>query len=199
MGSDVFVWIEQFEGQPVSASWEAMSVARRLADEKGGKVTACLFGGAWKWKRHGLADACPELSRRIAGQGLSFGADEVLVAEDATLADGRVEAHCALLADAVRKAKPDVVLIGATFRGRELGSALAMELNTGCIADCISLEFDGDQLVATRPIYAGKLMARCTIPERRPQVFTMRARAFERGEPDSERTGAGDKSTARSD
>jgi len=40
MGNGVFVWIEQFEGQLASASWEAMGVARRLADERGG-----LFGG----------------------------------------------------------------------------------------------------------------------------------------------------------
>jgi len=45
MGNGVFVWIEQFEGQLASASWEAMGVARRLADERGGQVTACLFGG----------------------------------------------------------------------------------------------------------------------------------------------------------
>ena len=175
MGSDVLVWVEQFEGQPASASWEALSVARRLADERGGQVTACLFGG------DGLAE--------VAGQALAFGADEVLLAEDATLADYRVEAHCALLADAVRKVKPDIVLIGATFRGREFGPALAVELDTGCIADCTGLGFDGDQLIATRPIYAGKLTARCTIPDRRPQVFTTRVRAFARAEPDSERTG----------
>jgi len=152
-----------------------MGVARRLADESGGQVTACLFGG------DGLAG--------VGQQALAFGADEVLLAEDATLADYRVEAYCALLADVVRKAEPDVVLMGATFRGRELGPALAVELDTGCIADCTGLAFDGDQLVATRPIYAGKLMARCTIPARRPQVFTTRVRAFERAEPDVERTG----------
>jgi len=175
MSNDIFVWVEQFKGQPAAASWEAIGAARRLADERGGSVTACVFGG------EGVA--------ALAQDAISYGADTVLLAEDATLADFRVEPQAALLAKAVREAGPAVVLIGATFRGRELGPALAVELDTGCIADCIALEFEDGQLVATRPIYAGKLLSKCIIPERRPQIFTTRVRAFPKPEPDPARSG----------
>ncbi len=175
MSNDIFVWVEQFKGQPAAASWEAIGAARRLADERGGSVTACVFGG------EGVA--------ALAQDAISYGADTVLLAEDATLADFRVEPQAALLAKAVREAGPAVVLIGATFRGRELGPALAVELDTGCIADCIALEFEDGQLVATRPIYAGKLLSKCVIPERRPQIFTTRVRAFPKPEPDPARSG----------
>jgi len=175
MSNDIFVWIEQFNGQPTAASWEAVGAARRLADELGSSVTACLFGG------QGIAD--------LAQEAISHGADTALLAEDATLADFRVEPQAALLAKTIREAEPTAVLIGATFRGRELGPALAVELDTGCIADCIALEFEDGQLVATRPIYAGKLLSRCTIPERRPQIFTTRVRAFPKPEPDPARSG----------
>jgi electron transfer flavoprotein alpha subunit len=173
--NDIFVWVEQFEGQPAAASWEAIGAARRLADELGGNVTACVFGG-------------PGVEP-LAQDAISYGADAVLLAEDATLADFRVEPQAALLAQAVREAGPAVVLIGATFRGRELGPALAVELDTGCIADCTALEFEDGQLVATRPIYAGKLFSKCLIPERRPQIFTTRVRAFAKLEPDPARSG----------
>ena len=175
MSNDIFVWVEQFKGQPAAASWEAIGAARRLADELGGSVTACVFGG------QGIES--------LAHEAISYGADTVLLAEDATLADFRVEPQAALLAKAVGEAEPAVVLIGATFRGRELGPALAVELDTGCIADCTALEFEDGQLVATRPIYAGKLLSRCVIPERRPQIFTTRVRAFPKPEPDSARNG----------
>jgi len=175
MSNDIFVWIEQFNGQPTAASWEAVGAARRLADELGSSVTACLFGG------QGIAD--------LAQEAISHGADTALLAEDATLADFRVEPQAALLAKTIREAEPTAVLIGATFRGRELGPALAVELDTGCIADCITLEFEDGQLVATRPIYAGKLLSKCTIPERRPQIFTTRVRAFPKPEPDPARSG----------
>lgn len=175
MGNDIFVWVEQFKEQPVSVSYEAIGLARRLADAWGGQVTACLFGG------EGIAP--------LAQEAISYGADRVLLAEDATLAEFRLEPQVALLAQAVREADPAVVLIGATFRGRELGPALAVELDTGCVADCTALELEGEQLVATRPIYAGKLMCKCVIPERRPQIFTIRVRAFPKPEPDAARSG----------
>lgn len=175
MSNDIFVWIEQFNGEPAAVSWEAIGTAHNLAGTMGGSVTACVFGGPG-------VDA-------LAQDAISYGADTVLLAEDATLADFRVEPQAALLAKAVREAEPAVVLIGATFRGRELGPALAVELDTGCIADCTALEFEDGQLVATRPIYAGKLLSRCTIPERRPQIFTTRVRAFPKPEPDPARSG----------
>ncbi|MDY7075846.1 MAG: electron transfer flavoprotein subunit alpha/FixB family protein [Chloroflexota bacterium] len=172
---DIFVWIEQFQGQPATASWEAIGAARRLTGELGGSVTACLFGG--------------EGIQPLAQEAISYGADTVLLAEDGTLADFRVEPYAALLAQVVREAEPAAVIIGATFRGRELGPTLAVELDTGCIADCIALELDDGQMVATRPIYAGKLFSRCLIPERRPQIFTNRVRAFPKPEPDPTRSG----------
>jgi len=177
MSNDIFVWVEQFKGQPAGASWEAIGTARRLAGETGGSVVACVFGG--------------EGVESLAQEAISYGADKVLLAGDGTLSDFRVEPQTALLAKVVREAEPVAVIIGATFRGRELGPALAVELDTGCIADCIALEFEDGQLVATRPIYAGKLLSRCTIPERRPQIFTTRVRAFPRPEPDAARSGEG--------
>ena len=105
------------------------------------------------------------------------------------LSDFRVEPQTALLAQVVREARPLAVLVGATFRGRELGPALAVELDSGCIADCTALRVEEGQLVATRPIYAGKLLCNCVIPERRPQIFTTRVRAFAKPEPDSARNG----------
>lgn len=173
MSNDVFVWVEQFKGQPAAASWEAIGAARSLADGLGGAVTACVFG----------APGVESLAR----EAISYGADKVLLAEDPTLANFRVEPQAALLAGTVRDAA--AVIIGATFRGRELGPTLAVELDTGCIADCTALEIVDGQVVATRPIYAGKLLSKCTIPERRPQIFTTRVRAFSKPEPDSGRSG----------
>ena len=162
--NDVFVWVEGSDGKAASASWEALGAASKLAQALGGGVTACVFGGV------GAAD--------LAQEAIAYGADQVLLAEDETLAGFRVEPQATLLARVVGDAEPAVVLIGATFRGRALGAALAVDLETGCIADCTALALEEGQLIATRPIYAGKLLAKCLIPERRPQIVTTRGRAF---------------------
>jgi electron transfer flavoprotein alpha subunit len=174
MSGDFFVWIEQFEGRAASASWEALGAARRLAGETGASVTACVFG--------------PPDTEPLAREAFSFGADRVLLAEDETLAGFRVEPQVALLAREARERAPGAILIGATFRGRELAPALAVDLETGCVADCTALAWEDGELVATRPIYAGKLLCRCVIPERRPRVFTTRVRAFAQAEVDQGRS-----------
>ena len=175
MSNDVLVWVERFRGRPAAASWEAIGVARGLVDKTGGSVAACVFGA-------GEVDA-------VAQEAISYGADTVFLAEDGTLGDFRVESQVALLAKVVREADPAVVIVGATFRGRELGAVLAVDLDTGCVADCTALELEDGQLVATRPIYGGKLLAKCVVPACRPQVFTTRVRAFTRPDPDPMRSG----------
>ena len=176
MSKDILVWVEQFENEAVGASWEAIGAARGLADEAGGEVIACLCGG--------------EGVEGLAEEAIAYGADKVAVAEDATLADFRVEPYAAVLAEAVKAHEPETVLVAATFRGRELGPALAVRLETGCIADCTELAYEDGELMATRPIYAGKLMSKCMIPERRPRVLTTRVRAFAKPEPETGREGA---------
>jgi electron transfer flavoprotein alpha subunit len=174
MGNDIFVWIEQFRGEVASPSWEAIGTARRLSETLGGKVCACLFGQG--------VDAA-------AQDAIAYGADTVFVADDATLADFRVHPYAALLAHLVGEHQPAVILIGATFRGRDLAPAMAVDLETGCVADCTALEFEDGALVATRPVYAGKLLCTCTVPEKRPAIFTTRPRAFPKPEPDAARSG----------
>ncbi|MGD2145687.1 MAG: electron transfer flavoprotein subunit alpha/FixB family protein [Anaerolineae bacterium] len=175
MTKDIFVWIEQFDGEVIGASWEALGAARALASKQGGDVVACVLGDG------GL--------EALAQEAITYGADKVLVASDATLSHFRLEPYAALLGRAIEEYQPDTILLSATFRGRELGPALAVKLETGCIADCTELGFEGDQLMATRPIYAGKLMSKCTIPDRRPRIFTTRVRAFPRPEADAGRDG----------
>ncbi len=175
MSRDILVWVEQFEREAPAASWEAVGVARQIADEGGGGVIACVLGG------DGLAD--------LAEEAVAYGADRVLWAADPTLADFRVEPYTTVLQQLVREHEPGTILMAATFRGREIGPALAVRLETGCVADCTELHFQNGELMATRPIYAGKLLSRCVIPERRPQVFTTRVRAFPKPEPDVSRQG----------
>ncbi len=170
----VWVWIEQFKGEATTPSWEALGAARNIAGAYGDQVVACLFG---------------EGIDPLAQEAIHHGADQVLLADDASLAEYRIEPYGELLIELAQEHGPDVILIGATARGRELAPYVAAGLETGAIADVTELEVVDGVVEAVRPIYAGKLLSRCLIPERRPQILTLRPRAFPRPEPDAARSG----------
>jgi len=173
MSNNVFVWVEQFKGQAASVAWEAIGLARKLADGLGGQVVACVLG-------QGVEAAAKE--------AVSYGADKVFLCDDATLAEYRIEPYLAILAKLVNEDQPAAVLMGATSRGREMSGALSAESSVGAMADCTGVELQDGKIVVTRPIYAGKLNS-VVEPVRLPVIISIRNRAFPKPEPDAGRAG----------
>jgi len=172
----VWVWVEQFQGKAASISWEMMGQGRRLADELGTTLTACVLG---------------EKMDQVAHEAIAYGADRVFVADDPTLRVYRTEPYARILVELVRQYKPEIFLLGASSRGRDLAGAVATLLYTGLTADCTGLEIDPETrlLLQTRPAYGGNIMATILTPNHRPQMATVRHRVFEVPEPDFERQG----------
>ena len=173
-----FVYIDHFKGEIQPASWEALGLAKSL-----GTASAVIFGS-------GL-DA-------IVKAAFEHGADEVLVADDAALADYRAEPYAATLSTLASAQSPDLVLFPTTARTRELAAMSAVDLNTGVLTDISALEANGDQLVATRPIYEGKVLEK-TVCSGKPVLATIRARAFPKPEADASKSGAATKVDVISD
>ena len=154
-----WVYIDHFKGEAVSASWEALGVAKTY-----GPVTALVFG----------SDVAA-----LAQAAFEYGADEVLLADDPLLADFRAEAYANTLTPLVSAGSPDLILLPTTFRAREMAAMSAIDLNSGVLVDVIALEESAGTITATRPIYEGKLFEK-TICASRPQFITLRGRAFPR-------------------
>jgi len=171
--SKIWVYIDQFKGQALPTSWEGIGAAKMLAGQLGGGITALIFG---------------KNIEAITAEAFKYGADEVILADDPTLEDYRAEPYTALLAKLARDSSPEVILFPTTTRGRELAAMAAVDLNTGVLADVIGLEIIDSSLVATRPIYAGKLLSKVTCLSR-PQLLTLRGRIFAKPPPDASHTG----------
>jgi electron transfer flavoprotein alpha subunit len=171
MANNILVWIENFKGRAVAISHEAIGVARSMAD--GGTVTAAVFG-----------PRADELAR----EAIALGADKAAVCDDATLAEYRAEPTVALLARIAQDVGADVIAFGASTRGREVAGALAVDLNAAAIVDVTGVELQNGQIVATRPVYAGKLLS-TVVPVRKPVIITTRSRAFPKPEADASRSG----------
>lgn len=172
MAQKIYVYIDHFQGSVVSASWEAVGAARSLASGLDATVTAVVMG---------------KDVQSIAKEAISNGADDAITAENDAFADFRPEPYADNLAKIASDA--DVLLFPTTGRTRELAAMVAVDLETGISPDVIALEIDGGAVLATRPIYAGKLLSKVITREKRPQVLTLRSRAFPKPEPDAGRSG----------
>ena len=64
------------------------------------------------------------------------------------------------LAKKVESEKPDLVLLGATLNGRDLGARLAARLGRAYAADVTNLGAAGNALEVDKPMYAGKVRAK---------------------------------------
>ena len=172
------VYIDHFKGEVQPASWEALGLAKSL-----GTASAVVFGSG--------VDT-------ITKMAFEYGADEVLAAEDAALTDYRPEPYAATLSALASAQSPDLILFPTTARTRELAAMAAVDLNTGVLTDVSALEADGDNLVATRPIYEGKVLEK-SVCSGKPVMATIRPRAFPKPEADASKTGTVTKVDVKTD
>lgn len=173
---DVWVFAEQREGALMPVVKELLGEGRKLAAEIGCSLCTVLCGN----QVEGLADELFE-----------HGADKVYLADHIELESYRTDAYTAVIHDAIKTYKPEIVLLGATHIGRDLGPCLAVRCNTGLTADCTKLEIDevDKKIKQTRPAFGGNLMATIVCPNHRPQMSTVRPGVMEKAERQEGRKG----------
>ena len=169
MANNVLVIAEQRDGVLKKVAFEMLGAGAELAAALGGQVEAALLGS-------GLG----ELANTLA----QYGAAKVYVADDEGLAVYSSEGYTDTLAALVGEVEPAIILIGATAMGKDLGPRLAARLGVGVASDCTAVEIDGGRLLATRPIFAGKALAKVKL-NGDPQIATVRPNVLPAPEPDA--------------
>ncbi len=168
----VYVFAQQVDNKLSGIAFELLGKAKDLAKDLDTDVTAVLLGKDVK----SLAD---ELA--------AYGADKVIVVDDPALETYRTEPYAHALASVINEYKPDIMLVGATAIGRDLGPTVSARVATGLTADCTQLDI-GDfpmvaipgqeqkhkQLLMTRPAFGGNTIATIACPDNRPQMATVR-------------------------
>jgi len=173
MAQGIWIVAEQREGELRKISFELVSEARRLADTMGQPVAAILLGSNIKEK-------AAELGK--------YGADKVVVADDDRLATYTTDAYVSVIAQLAQAQEPAIILLGASVQGKDLSGRLAARLGVGVAQDCVAFSIEDGNLVAKRPIYAGKAYATVTYTDSVPQIATARPNVFELNEPDESRS-----------
>ena len=163
--SKVWVYAEQRQGRLADVGLELLGKTLELARPAGWKVASVLVG-----------HSSVEFSERL----LSFGPDEVLVADHPLLGSYCSQSYARVLESSVRKYEPEVFLLGATAMGSDLAARLAARLRTGLSAHCIGLELSPEKkLVAVVPGWGGNVLARVTSPYTQPQMATVMPGVFD--------------------
>ena len=196
----VWVFCEQRQGKMMSTSYELISEGRKLADERGTKLYGLLLG-----------DGIEGIAKELGG----YGADGVYVCDHPLLKEYTTDAYTKVICDVVEEFKPEVLLIGATNIGRDLGPRCAARLHTGLCADCTHLDIDVPKykqflresstlapamidgipeedrnLKMTRPAFGGHLMATIICPRFRPAMATVRPGVMKKAEFDQAKADA---------
>jgi len=173
---NVWVFAEQRDGKLMGVSVELLGEGRKLANDIGCKVCAVLCGDK-------VDDLVTEL--------YEYGADIVYYADAPELKTYNTDAYTSVIYRAILKHKPEVVLLGATHIGRDLGPCLAVRCETGLTADCTKLDIDPEdkKLMQTRPAFGGNLMATILCPNHRPQMSTVRPGVMQKPERVAGKTG----------
>jgi electron transfer flavoprotein alpha subunit len=158
MMAGILVFCEQRDGKIKRAGLEALGAAQGLRAQGGGpdEVVAVLIGG---------------------GDAPFSCADRVYRVEAPPLYSS--EGYATVMADLAKRLSPAVILMGATAMGKDLGPKLAARLQAPFFGDCTALALgETGLLTATRPIYAGKVIAKVVSRQTTLQVATLRPNAF---------------------
>lgn len=162
---NIFVYLENRDGQLQRPALEMIGVGKRLAQKVNEKLYCVLIGS--------------KISE-MADEAASYGCDVVLGADSPDLADFRTMPYAKIVEDFVKKEKPNIFLIPATRNGRDLASRIAVSCQAGVTADCTEIDIEEDTriLSANRPTYGESMLAEILCKRHRPQMATARAGIF---------------------
>ena len=182
---NVWVCIEQEGGKIADVSLELVCKGRELAAQLGVKTEALLLG---------------DKLEKCVDTLYSYGCDTVYLAEDPRLEPFTVLPYAKVIMDLIREHKPNILLFGATLKGRELAPRVASEKLGGLTADCTQLRIDDfedkknnksytNKLMQIRPAFGGNIIATIVNTWDDPQMVTVREGVMKMDAPDPSRKG----------
>lgn len=161
----ILAFAEQRDGKLKKNAFEIVRAARTIADQTNGQVVALLIGNSVK-----------ALGSELGG----YGAHKVLAVEDPRLAWYSTTAYAKVIAEVARSIKADAVFLAATAMGKDVAPRVAIKLQAGLAVDCTALRVEGGNIIASRPVFAGKAITDISITTA-VKVFSLRPNVFTAG------------------
>lgn len=161
MANKVLAIIEQREGIIKKISFETISVGLSLAKDLNMEFEALAIGS----EIEGLADLG------------NYGAEKITHLKNNDLHNFSSSAYSDLISNFAKESDVKVIIFGNTSFGNELAPRVSVKLNSACIVDCVNLNVESGEVVATRPVYAGKAFIKSKLNSE-VKIFTIRPNVF---------------------
>ena len=161
MEKKILVILEQRDGKIKKSSFEALTVAQNLASSLGFSVDAALIG-----------NEVVNLS-----EVFSYCSCNLIHFTHADLQLYSSSAYKKIAVEYASKQGCEIILLSNTSLGKDLAPRVAIGLNAGLVSDCIALDLKENQLIAIRPIYAGKALQEVKLNSE-VKVFSLRPNVF---------------------
>ncbi|CUT01927.1 electron transfer flavoprotein subunit alpha/FixB family protein [Candidatus Chrysopegis kryptomonas] len=169
MAKRVLTFAEQREGKFKKSAFEAVRTGRKIADEISAEFFTLVIGD--------------ENAEKIAPELGNYGAEKVFVVSDPKLAQYSLTAYAKVIADVMREIDAEYLFMSATAMGKELAPRVAGKIDAGFALDCTDLKVENGEVIATRPVYAGKAFIRVKVNSDK-KIYTLRPNVFSAGESD---------------
>lgn len=163
----ILAFAEQREGKFKKSAFEVTQAAKGIAEQLGAELVTLVIG-------NNIESIVTELG--------AYGAERVCVVSGPRLNFYSTTAYTKIVAEIATKEQASVIFFSASQMGKDLAPRVSAKLSAGLAADCVSLKIEGNDIIASRPVYAGKaiLDVKVNSPIKiftlRPNVFTTTAR-----------------------
>lgn len=161
MSKKILVFLEQREGKIKKSSFEAVSLASKLAAENSFDKDIVTIGN----EIENLSEAA------------KYGIEKITHFKNKDLENYSSSAYTEILSSYIKENSVDIVLFSNTSLGRDLAPRVSIHVESGIIVDCTNLKFINGDFVATRPVYAGKAFIEIKLNTQR-KIFTLRPNVF---------------------
>ncbi len=167
--SKILAFVESRDNKIKNSGFETATTALKLANELGIEAEVLLIGS-------NLSAVSAELG--------AYGIKRVLLAEDSKLEKYSTTAYSKLVAECAKLRGADIIILSATAMGKDISPRISAKLEAGLVADCTDIKAEGGNIMATRPVYAGKAFidVKVTSPIK---IFTLRPNVFKAVKVDS--------------
>jgi electron transfer flavoprotein alpha subunit len=164
MTNNILIFAEQRDDRVHPGALQCVTPAKALAEKTGGKVIACVVG-----------DAIDNAVNAVDQTGV----EQIITVSDPALKTYSALRYRTALTAVMERTDPRIVLLTATFMGRDLAPRVALRTKAALATDVVELTLTDDgALDIVRPLYNGKATCHVTFPNDKPAIASVRPNTF---------------------